>query len=89
MTSIISKFSPGDRAYYPIYAIAEIKAVSVINVFIDDGGSIFYDVDQSLPTFSSDYTIPESELFTFSEAKTNLLTWLNAQIIKVTNISGI
>ena len=39
-----SKFSPGDRAYYVIFATAEIVASLVTNAFIDDSGLIMYDI---------------------------------------------
>lgn len=86
--NVTTKFSPGDRVYYPIYAIAEISTALVTNVFIDDSGLIKYDIMQ-VPLMKDRYNILESELLTFAEAKADLLAWLATQTIKITNLSGI
>lgn len=76
--NITTKFSIGSRAYYIIFATTSINPVDVMNVWIDNG-TIYYKVNKSGTDIYLG-RIPESDLLTFSEAKSRLLTHLNNQI---------
>ena len=84
---VATKFSPGDRIYFPIYFTADILAAIVKDVFTDNG-LIFYDIQETISLVEK-HNLPEAELFTFSEAKGNLIAYLTAQLTKAQNITGI
>ena len=79
-----TKFSVGDRAYYVIYANASINAVNITNVWVDSG-VVFYNVVKANSDMGLN-RVPETDLMTFTEARTNLLAYLNAKIVSITNM---
>ncbi len=83
--NITTKFSVGDRAYYVIYATASINAVDVHKVY-PYGLKILYDVKRAGSTDMVLKQIPESDLLTFTEARTLLIKYLQEKLALVENL---
>ena len=87
---ITSQFSLNDVAYYPIYAQCAIYPVQVVAVYlrdIDGTTTIVYDVVR----LDKQFLIPgvvEGQIFTFANAKTVLLSYLQKQINVITNLTA-
>jgi hypothetical protein len=85
-TTITTKFSIGDIAYIVIHPTADILQCEVLYVRITPemaSTPITYKVTRTDVPQIIDY-IFESEIYTFADAKTELLGWLSDQTAKVT-----
>jgi hypothetical protein len=88
MTSTVTtKFSVGDVCYVVIHPTADILQCVVNYVRViptaSNAYTITYKVTRVDVTQTVDY-IREVDLYTFTEAKTELLSWLTSQTDKVT-----
>jgi len=86
---ITTQFSIGDTAYFPLFATATIYVVTVIDVYLRNvnGQSIvLYDL-QRIDNKTVLQGIPQDQVFTFPQAKASLLTYLQAKITEVTNLT--
>jgi len=88
--TINTLYSVGDIVYVVIHPTADILRCVVDYVRITpitDGFSVTYRVYRTVTTTNTptfiDY-VKEDELYTFANAKIQLLDWLNEQTIKVT-----
>ena len=80
--NITTKFSVGERAYYVVFATASIKAVDVTKIY-PYNSSIAYDVKQANMLGFTMQGLPESDLHTFSEARTILIDYLQDKLAQV------
>lgn len=79
---ITTKFSRGDRAYFPIFATATIYAVDITKVYIQNNSIVY-----NLARIDSDFVlegVPENDVCTFVEAKTKLTTYLQTRLTELT-----
>lgn len=90
--TITTKYSLGDIVYYVIHPTADIVQGSILYVRVipmPSGPDITYRLQITYPTNLQkiiDY-VQESELDTFNNSKTKLLTWLSDQTTKVTDMT--
>lgn len=80
--NITTKFSVGERAYYVIFATASIKAVDILKIY-PYNSSIAYDIRQATSTGMVLQGVPESDLYTFSEARAVLITYLRDKLANI------
>ena len=88
-TTVTTKFSVGDVAYYVMHPTADILQGIVTYIRIiptDPTFEITYRIQRTNVLQIIDY-IHEDNLYTFDEAKAELLSWLSDQTIKITNSS--
>lgn len=91
MTTITTKLSVGDTCYVVIHPTADIfqcvvSYVRIMPARLAGTYDITYKVTRTDNVKSMDY-VKEAETFTFSEAKVELLAWLTAQTLKITNMT--
>lgn len=87
-STVTTKFSVDDICYVAIHPTADILQCQVMYIRITpttDSYTVTYRVKRTDVIQVVDY-INESELYTFAEAKTELLTWLNGQVSKITTM---
>lgn len=82
--NIYSKFDVNTRAYFNNNATATIYPVVVKYIYLKNN-LVFYDV-QRIDTGHILSDISEDTLYTFTEAKTNLLEYLQDKITEITNL---
>lgn len=91
MATIATAFNVNDTVYYIIYADASIISTSISKIEVHTIAG----VTQVLYTLlrKSDGKIiqhvKESEIYTFPNAKTALLAYLNQQVLNVTNMVAV
>lgn len=81
---LTTKFSKGDRAYFPIFATATVYAVTVTRVYILSG-RLAYD----LVRMDSDFIlegVPEEDVCTFPEAKAKLVKYLETKLAEINSL---
>ena len=84
---ITTKYSIGDVVYYVIHPTADIiqGVIQYVRIIPTPAGiDITYRVNTTTITVKVLDYVQESELMSFADAKTALLTWLNSQTVKVT-----
>jgi hypothetical protein len=81
---IVTKFSVGDRAYFSLFATATIYAVQIKRVYIRNN-EVIYDIIRLDNNFVIS-GVKEAEIGTFTEAKTSLITYLQAKLNEITNL---
>jgi precorrin-6B methylase 1 len=90
MTTVTTKFSVGDVCYVTIHPTADILQCVVDYVRVIPGAnntsSITYKVTRVGINQTVNY-LKEVDIFTFAEAKTELLNWLSQQTAKVTALT--
>lgn len=91
MSVISPKFLEGQRAYYVLFSTVEIVPVEIIAIHLYSQHSsepVSYKiqlVNRLKPTFIE--FVEESKLLTFSQSKIYLLSWLETQKIRITNLT--
>ena len=84
MTIVTTKFSVGDVCYAVIHPTADILQCKVDHVRIDVvTAAVTYRVTRVGINQTIDY-LNQADLYTFAEAKIELLDWLGEQTTKVT-----
>lgn len=81
---LTTKFSKGDRAYFPIFATATIYAVTVTKVYLLSGRLVY-----DLVRMDRDFVlegVPEEDVCTFVEAKAKLVTYLETKLAEVNSL---
>ena len=85
-TIYTAKYSVGDSVYYPVFATASIYVCTVESIYLRNTSLIYNlvrsDRDMTIPD------VPESEVLSFSEAKTALITYLTAKITQLNNLTA-
>jgi hypothetical protein len=87
MDTITTKFSVNDVCYVTIHPTADILQCVVIYVRIVPVTNVSYTITYKVNRVDVNQTIDyirEVDLYTFDEAKAELLSWLDAQTAKVT-----
>lgn len=85
-----ANFSINDVAYFVIFATANLYAVKITDVYlknIDGQSTIMYDLLRLDKNFIIQ-AIPQSQVLTFSEAKTSLINYLQTQLAIVNNLTA-
>jgi hypothetical protein len=85
MTTITTKFSVGQRAYYVIYANASVNPVDVLKIY-PSNSDLLYDVRKADSTGLLLKRVPETDLMTFPEARTALITYLQLKLTETINL---
>lgn len=91
MSAPFPKFLDGQRAYYVLFSTAEIVPVEIIATHFYSHNSaepVSYKVqfvNRLKPTFIE--FVEESKLLTFPQAKLYLLSWLETQRVRITNLT--
>jgi hypothetical protein len=88
-STVTTKFSIGDVCYVTVHPTADILQCVVEYVRIVPVGNSYYTTYKVIRVGVNqtvDY-IKEADLYTFAEAKTELLAWLNTQLSKVTALA--
>ena len=92
MATITNQHNLGDTVYFVVYGAVDIIPATITNIH-------FYSPLCSTDIVSYDLTtnhfnhptarqfIGESQLYSFLNAKAALLSWLNQQVVNVTNIT--
>lgn len=81
---LTTKFSKGDRAYFPIFATATIYAVTVTKVYLLSGRLVY-----DLVRMDRDFVlegVPEEDVCAFVEAKAKLVTYLETKLAEVNSL---
>lgn len=90
MSTITTKFSIGDVCYVVIHPTADILqcVVSYIRITPSNPANsiITYKVQRTNAPQVIDY-LQETEVFTFTEAKAELLSWLSTQTARISAMS--
>ena len=87
---INTTFSINDVAYFALFATGRIYAVQVTDVYLGNVSgttTVMYDLlrlDKNLVIQG----IPQDQVQSFSQAKTSLINYLNAQLTLVTNMTA-
>ena len=89
MTTIVTKFSVGDTCYVVVHPTADILQCIVDYVRVvpvtTTLSTVTYNVHRTVNIVGSITTlqyVKEAELYTFAEAKAELLAWLEIQRLK-------
>ena len=87
-TSLISAYNIGDTVYFPLFATVRIYQAIVSNIYlktVDGQPVIFYDLVRS-DNNKIVQSVPQTQVYTFPNAKAVLLAYPNTQITKITNL---
>lgn len=81
---ITTKFSVGQRAYFPIFATATIYAVTIKMVYLRNG-YVFYDLVRADNGYEIE-GVPEADVLVFPEAKAKLVAYLEGKLNEINNL---
>ena len=82
--NIVTKFSVGDKAYFALFATANIYAVQIKRVYLRNN-EVIYDVIRTDKGFVIT-GVKESEIGNFVEVKAILVGYLTTKLNEITNM---
>ena len=91
MSTITTAFNVNDTVYYIIYSDASIVSTTITKVEIHTiagVATVLYTLLRTLDGKTIQH-VKESEIYTFTNAKTALLAYLNQKVLDVTNMVAV